>query len=106
MKLHTKYQGSRPCGFRQEDVSRFPYINLSKTFDPCGQAIFSRRGIIKKKLGRGLLGYVTYPNTKALGLVVSDKKIFSCFHYRSLCKTCDPGMGPFLTPGAYFEPTW
>ena len=23
MKLYTKYQGSRPCGFRQEDFSMF-----------------------------------------------------------------------------------
>ena len=23
MMLHTKYQGSRPCGFRQEDFSTF-----------------------------------------------------------------------------------
>ena len=39
--------------------------------------------------------------TKTLGLVVSDKKIFSCFLYISLCKTCDPpGVGPFLTTGA------
>ena len=31
------------------------------------------------------------PNIKALGPVVSDKKIFSCFPYISLYKTCDPG---------------
>ena len=29
------------------------------------------------------------PNTKALGLVVSDKKIFSRFPYISLCKIFD-----------------
>ena len=33
MMLHTKYQGSRPCGFRQEDFSMFPYISLCKTCD-------------------------------------------------------------------------
>ena len=27
---------------------------------------------------------------KALGLVFSDKKIVSCFHYKSQCKACDP----------------
>ena len=42
MMLHTKYQGSKQYGFRQED--------------------------------------------------------FSCFHYRGLCKICDPGVGPFLAP--------
>ena len=28
--LHTKYQGSRPCGLRQEDVFMFPYIAYVK----------------------------------------------------------------------------
>ena len=36
------------------------------------------------------------PYIKALGLVVSDKKIFSCFPYISLCKTYDPRGMPFL----------
>ena len=32
-KLHTKYQGFRPCGFRQEDFSCVYYIKLlSKIF--------------------------------------------------------------------------
>ena len=26
--LHTKYQDSRPCGFRQEDFFMFPYISI------------------------------------------------------------------------------
>ena len=48
--LHNKYQGSRLCGFREEDFSGLPYIILYKT--------------------------------------------------------CDPGAGPFLTPGSLFEQTW
>ena len=33
--LHTKYQGSRHCGFRQEGVFVFSlYISLCKTCDP------------------------------------------------------------------------
>ena len=45
--LHTKYQGSRPCGFRHEVFfSRFPYKSLCKTFDPQGVNIFGPRGII------------------------------------------------------------
>ena len=38
---------------------------------------------------------------KALGLVVSEEKIFLCF---SPCKSMgvkDPRAGPFLTPGAW-----
>ena len=34
MMLHTKYQGSRPYGFRQEDFFQwFPSISLCKQFD-------------------------------------------------------------------------
>ena len=44
-----------------------------------------------------MLCYIS--NSTALGLVVSDKKFFSCFPYISLCKTCDPRAGPFLAPG-------
>ena len=33
---------------------------------------------------------------KTLGLVVLDKKIFSCFPYISLCKTSDPWGGAIL----------
>ena len=40
-------------------------------------------------------------NMKALGLVVSEKKIFLCFpHYKSIGAN-DPPVGPFLTPGAW-----
>ena len=36
------------------------------------------------------------PNMKALGLIVSEKKIFKVFSYINLCKTCDPpGRGHF-----------
>ena len=46
---------------------------------------------------------------QTLGLVVSGKKIFSCFPYISLYKTCDEGGGEgeaFRTSGALFEQTW
>ena len=32
--LHTKYQGSMPYGFRQEDFSMFSYISMCKTCGP------------------------------------------------------------------------
>ena len=35
MMRHTKYQESRPSGFRQEDFSCFPFFSLCKTCDPC-----------------------------------------------------------------------
>ena len=43
---------------------------------------------------------------KALGLVVSEKKIFSCFTIQAYVKHVTPGAGPFIAPGAYFEQTW
>ena len=46
VKLFTKYQGSRPCGFREEDFSYFPYIRLCKTCDHWGGPILGHRGII------------------------------------------------------------
>ena len=30
MMLHTKYQGSWSCGFREEDFFMFPYISLRR----------------------------------------------------------------------------
>ena len=41
------------------------------------------------------------PNIKALGLMVLDKKIFSCFSlYKPIyVKHATPGAGPFLVPG-------
>ena len=75
--LHTKYQGSRPCGFRQEDFQVFPYISLCKTCN--SRIVFGLRGIIRTNLeGRGPLGDATYKKIEALGLMVSDK-IFSCY---------------------------
>ena len=45
MMLHTKYQGSRPCGFRQEDLFMFPYIiSLCQTCDPLGWGHFQPQG--------------------------------------------------------------
>ena len=40
-------------------------------------------------------------NIKALGLVVSEKKIFYVFPIVSLWKIMTPGAWPFLTPGAW-----
>ena len=47
MMVHTKYQGPRPCGFRQEDFFHVsPYIGLCKVCDPRGGVNFGPRGII------------------------------------------------------------
>jgi hypothetical protein len=39
--LHTKYQGSTPCGFWQEGFLRFSYITLYKTNEPTGGPVLT-----------------------------------------------------------------
>ena len=47
MKIPTNYQGSRPCGFRQEDLFMFfSFISLCKADDPRGRVIFGPMEII------------------------------------------------------------
>ena len=46
------------------------------------------------------------PIINSLGLLVSDKKIFSHFPSISLCKTFDPWGGAISGPGVSFEQTW
>ena len=58
--LHTKYQGSWPCGFRQEDFFMFlPLLAYVKHVTP-GPGHFRPQGHNLNKLGRGPLGSVTY----------------------------------------------
>ena len=41
-------------------------------------------------------------NIQALGFVVSDKKIFSCFtYYKAMVDNDAPGAWPIWTPGAW-----
>ena len=60
MMLHTNYQGSRPCGFRQKICFTFSLNRLSKTNDPQGGTVFWPQGYNSFKLGRGPLGDATY----------------------------------------------
>ena len=87
MMLHTKYEGSRPCGFRQEDCFMvFPIQAYVKHVNP-GASQFWPQGYNLNKLDRGSPDDATTrhralifgTNIKALCLVVSDKKIFSWF---------------------------
>ena len=57
MMLHTKYQGSRPCGFRQEDFFTFSlYKPMSNNLPPGA----GPQGYNLNKLGRGPLGDAVY----------------------------------------------
>ena len=68
--LHTKYESSGPCGFREED-----FLMSMGANDPRGGAFLTP--------GAWLLGFIKrttthcyIQNMKALGLAVSKKKIF------------------------------
>ena len=56
MKLHTKYEGSRLSGFREEIFLRFSY---EKLISPRAGPFFAW-GHYLNKLGRGPLGDATY----------------------------------------------
>ena len=60
MMLHTKYQGSRPCGFRQEDFFMFLPILAYVKHLTMGLGHFWPHGYNLNKLGRGPLDDTTY----------------------------------------------
>ena len=53
MMLHTKYQSSRPYGFRQEDLFMFFSIEVYINMLPRGRGHFWPQGYNLNKLGRG-----------------------------------------------------
>ena len=50
---NAKYKGSRPCGFRQEDISSFPHINIGKTGHASLVTMFSTYQNNVNSFGRG-----------------------------------------------------
>ena len=97
--LHTKYQGSRHYGFRQEDFSMFPYMSLCKTCDPQGRDNFYPQGDHLNKLGRGPLGDATFQISRLWALWFQTSRLFLCFPYISLCIiTCDPWGHAIIGP--------
>ena len=63
MILHTKYQGSRPCGFRQDFFMLLPILAYVKHVT-LGRGHFWPLGYNLNKLGRGPLGDATYQISK------------------------------------------
>ena len=67
MMLHTKYQSSRPCGFREEDFFMLLPIKAfvkHVTLGRVGRDHFWPQGYNLNTLGRGLLGDATYQISK------------------------------------------
>ena len=60
MMLHTKYQGSRPYGFRQEDLFMFLSIKAYLKHVTLRRGHFWPQGLNLNNLGRGLLDNTTY----------------------------------------------
>ena len=89
--VHTKYQGSRPCGFRQEDFFTF---SLFKTFYPQGGAIFDPRGIIWTYF---VEVHKVMLNTKYQGSWPCGFRQKDFFTF-SLCKTFYPRGGAIFDP--------
>ena len=83
--LHTKYGSSGPCGFGEEDFFSHDAPGAGPVRTPGARlAEFIKRNTI----------YCYKQNMKALGLVVSEKKIFYVLPHHA------PGAGPVWTPGA------
>ena len=60
MMLHTKYQGTSPCCYRQEDFFMFlPIKAYVKPVTPVA-GLFLPQGYNLNKLGRGSLDDTTY----------------------------------------------
>ena len=97
MMLHTKYQGSRPCDFRQEDFFMFSYLAYVDYVTPWGRAIFGPRGhnLVNLIVVHEVMLHTKYQGSRPC---ILDKKIFSCFPYISLSLTCDPQGKPFFGP--------
>ena len=62
--LHTKYQSSRPYGFRQGDFLCFSLYKPKKSMWSLGRGHFWTQGSNLNKLGRGSLDDTTYRNSK------------------------------------------
>ena len=92
--LHTKYESSGPCGFGEEDFFYvFPIVCLWELMTPGAGPFLTpgawSAGFIKRTTTHGYI-----QNMKALGLVVSEKKIF--FYVFPMTP---PGRGPYGPQG-------
>ena len=84
--LHTKYESSGPCGFREEDLLCFSHD--APRAGPLWTPGARLAGFIKRTI---IHCYIQ--NMKALGLVISEKKIFFVF------PMTPPRRGPYEPQG-------
>ena len=92
--LLAKYESSRPCGFGEEDFFYvFPIVSLWELMTPRAGPCLTPGAWLAGFIKRTTIHCYTQ-NMKALGLVVSEKKIFLCFSHDA------PRAGPVWIPGA------
>ena len=90
--LHTKYESFGPCGFGEEDF----FLCFSHDTPGAGP-VWTPGAQLAGFIKRTIIHCYTH-NMKALGLVVSETKIFLCFsHCKSMGANDPPG-------GAIFDP--
>ena len=82
--LHTKYESSGPCGFGEEDFLCFTHDPPPPGAGP----VLTPGALLAGFIKRTTIHCYTQ-NMKALGLVVSEKKIFYVFPMTT------PGWGPY-----------
>ena len=90
--VHTTYESSEPYGFGEEDFFVFPMTppGAGPVWTPGARLAGFIAGFIKRT---NIHCYTQ--NMKALGLVISEKKIFFCFTHDPLAL----GQGPYGPQG-------
>ena len=79
MMLHTKYQGSRPHGFRQEDFFMFFYIYAYVKHVTVGAGHLLPQAHNLNKLGKGLLGDATSQISRLKAFWFQTSRFFHVF---------------------------
>ena len=90
--LHTKYQGSRPYGFRREAFFMFSLYKPILNMWPSGQGHFWHQGHNLNKLGRCLLGDATYQISRLYVLCFQRRRFFKISSWKSIFSLCDIDM--------------
>ena len=77
--LHTKYTSFRPCGFKKKIFKYFSHYKPMADNDAPGAWPIWTPGSRLAGIIKGLTKHCFTQNMKALGLMVSEKKIFLRF---------------------------
>ena len=90
--LHTKYESSVPCGLR-----RRRFLKVFPMTPPGAGPVWTQGAWLAGFIKRTTIHCYTQ-NMKALGLVVSEKKIFLCFSHCKSMGANDPWGGARMDP--------